>query len=252
MKLETERLVLRLPEFRDRDGYAEMWGDPEVVRFLGGMTRRPDQVTEGIERMRRHWERHGVGLFSVIRKEDGRFIGRTGYLLWDPKRWTSAMHEEIEGDDLELEIGWAVVREVWNQGYATEAAIACRDHALGPLRWSRVISLIAEQNVASIRVAQKIGERLERENIPGPFEEKVDLYALEASSHGCSDKPGDVPHRAVTLSTDQVLQLCVDARPDPFFRVSSALKLTQTAAISRTCVSRMWFPDGSRNAESIP
>jgi hypothetical protein len=56
--------------------------------------------------------------------------------------------------------------------------------------------MIAEQNVASIRVAQKIGERLERENIPGPFEEKVDLYALEASSHGRSDKPGDVRSRS--------------------------------------------------------
>jgi RimJ/RimL family protein N-acetyltransferase len=178
MTLETERLVLRKPELGDRDGYAQMWGDPEVVRFLSGMTRRPDRVVKGIERMLRHWERHGLGLLSVIRKADERLIGRTGYLLWDKQRWTSAMHEEIEGDDLELEIGWAFARGVWNQGFATEAAIACRDHAFGQLGWSRVVSLIAEKNIASIRVAQKIGETLERENIPGPFKEKVDLYAL--------------------------------------------------------------------------
>jgi RimJ/RimL family protein N-acetyltransferase len=82
--------------------------------------------------------------------------------------------------------GWAFEREAWNQGYATESASACRDHAFGELGSNRVISLIAEENVVSIRVAQKIGETLERENVPGPFREKVDPMrsktALSAAS----------------------------------------------------------------------
>ena len=176
MQLETERLILREPEAADRDGYAEIWGDPEVVRFLGGRTLSPDEVPEGIERMLKQWNRHGVGLFSVLRKRDERLVGRVGYLLWDSERWVNAMHEELEGD-LELEIGWVVARAFWNQGYATEAATACRDHAFGALARDRVISLIAPENLPSIRVAEKMGERYERdvEIMVGP----VGLYALE-------------------------------------------------------------------------
>ena len=178
MRLETERLVLRKPEAGDRDGYAEVWGDPEVVRFLGGRTLSPDEVPEGIERMLKQWDRHGVGLFSVLRNEDERLVGRVGYLLWDSERWVNAMHEELE-DPLELEIGWVVARTFWGQGYATEAAAACRDHAFGSLGRDRVISLIAPENVASIRVAEKIGERHERDVDIGASVGPVGLYALE-------------------------------------------------------------------------
>ena len=176
MRLETERLILRQPEMGDVDGYAEIWGDQEVVRFLGGRTQSPEEVPAGIERMLKQWHRHGVGLFSVLRKEDERLVGRVGYLLWDSERWVNAMHEELE-DPLELEIGWVVASAFWNQGYATEAATACRDHAFGSLGRNRVISLIAPENTPSIRVAEKIGERYERdvEIMVGP----VGLYALE-------------------------------------------------------------------------
>lgn len=178
MQLETGRLVLRKPELGDRDGYTPIWGDPEVVRFLGGTTLPPEEVPKAIERMLGHWERHSIGLFSVLRKEDGRLVGRVGYLLWDTERWVNAMHEQLDGD-LELEIGWTFAREFWNQGYATEAAAACRDHAFGELGRDRVISLIARENVASIRVAEKIGETLERRDIGGEaFRLTVDLYSL--------------------------------------------------------------------------
>jgi RimJ/RimL family protein N-acetyltransferase len=176
VRLETERLILRKPELGDLDGYVEIWSDPEVVRFLGGRTQSREEVPQGIERMLKQWDRHGVGLFSVLRKEDERLLGRVGYLLWDPERWVNAMHEELE-DPLELEIGWVIASAFWNQGFATEAAAACRDHAFGELGRERVISLIAPENVASIRVAEKIGERYERdvEIMVGP----VGLYSLE-------------------------------------------------------------------------
>jgi RimJ/RimL family protein N-acetyltransferase len=181
MRLETERLVLRKPKLDDLDGYAELWADPEVVRYLSGTTLPRDQVPKAIERMLGHWERHGVGLFSVLRKEDARLVGRVGYLLWDPERWANAMHEQLDGD-LELEIGWTIVRSLWGNGYATEAALACRDQALGELRRERVISLIAPENTASIRVAEKIGETLERRDVGGEAFTRmtVDLYSLAA------------------------------------------------------------------------
>lgn len=178
IRLETERLVLRKPELGDSDAYAELWGDPEVVRFLGGKTVPPAEVPGAIERMLGQWERHGVGLFSVLRKEDGQLVGRVGYLLWNTERWANAMHEELDGE-LELEIGWTIIRKFWNQGYATEAALVCRDHAFAELGRDRVISLIARDNVASIRVAEKIGESLEQRDIRGEaFRLPVDLYSV--------------------------------------------------------------------------
>ena len=177
MRLETERLVLRKPEPGDLNGYADVWADPEVVRYLSGTTLPRNQVPQAIERMLLHWERHGVGLFSVLRKEDGRFVGRVGYLLWDPERWVNAMHEQLDGE-LELEIGWTIAHELWGNGYATEAAAACRDHAFSELGRDHVISLIAPENVASIRVAEKIGESYERDvELPHM---RVGLYSVAA------------------------------------------------------------------------
>jgi RimJ/RimL family protein N-acetyltransferase len=179
VRLETERLVLRRPEHGDLDGYAELWGDPEIVRFLSGTTLPRDEVPEAIERMLGHWERHGLGLFSVLNKEDGQLVGRVGYLLWDPERWVNGIWEPLDGD-LELEVGWTIARRLWGQGYATEAALACRDHAFAELGRDHVISLIAPENVASIRVAEKIGERHERDvDLPRM---RVELYSVAPTS----------------------------------------------------------------------
>lgn len=176
-QLETERLLLRLPEIDDLEGYAAVFGDPEVVEFLGMGPQTVEESLAGIQRMRRHWDRHGIGLFSVVRKSDKRLLGRVGFLLWDPVRWVSAMRDDLDGE-LETEIGWTLASEHWGQGYATEGAVACRDWALGELGLTRLVSVIAPGNAGSIRVAEKIGETLEREDLPGPFDRRVDLYSL--------------------------------------------------------------------------
>jgi RimJ/RimL family protein N-acetyltransferase len=176
--LETERLMLRLPEMEDVEGFTAVFGDPEVVASLGMAPQGRAENLVGIQRMRQHWDRHGIGLFSVVRKEDERLLGRTGFLLWDPERWVSAMREDLDGE-VETEIGWTLGSDYWGRGYATEAAIACRDWALNELGLRRLVSVIAPGNTASIRVAQKIGESLEREDLPGPyFDRQVDLYSL--------------------------------------------------------------------------
>jgi RimJ/RimL family protein N-acetyltransferase len=177
MRLETERLLLRPPEERDVDAYLEIYGDADVMRFLGGATASRDDVVAIVERMRRHWERHGLGLFSVLRKEDDRLLGRVGFLLWDPVRWVNAMRAELDGD-LELEIGWTLGSEHWSRGYATEAAVACRDLALRELGRTRIVSLIDRDNAASIRVAEKIGETYEREIVRPDLDYRQGLWSL--------------------------------------------------------------------------
>ena len=178
MKLETERLLLRLPQPNDANEFAAIWGDEETARFVGG-TKTRAEVEAMIERMARHWETFGVGLFTVERKEDGRALGRVGLLVWDPERWVNGFRERLS-KPYETEIGWTIGRDYWNRGYATEAAAACRDWALGELGLNRLISLIARGNVASIRVAEKIGEAFEREIDAERFRFPVDVYSLQA------------------------------------------------------------------------
>jgi RimJ/RimL family protein N-acetyltransferase len=177
MRLETERLVLRKPELGDLDGYSVMYTDPKIVRFLGGKAVPAEEVPNRIARLLERWDEHGVGLFSVLRKQDERLVGRVGYIVWDPERWFNANYRQVDGDH-ELEIAWTVLPEFWNHGYATEAALACREHAFGELGRDRVISLISPENTASLRVAEKIGESLEQRDVGGEaFSLPVDLYS---------------------------------------------------------------------------
>jgi RimJ/RimL family protein N-acetyltransferase len=181
LRLETERLLLRLPEPADTAGYADVWSDPEVVRFLGGKLWTLEDAERAVARMRRHWDWFGLGLFSVVRKEDERLLGRVGFLVWDSEQWVNGHDAKLE-PPLETELGWTLGREHWNRGYATEAALACRDSALGQLGLTRLISLIARGNAASVRVAEKIGERFERQVVGGFFRHPVDLYSLGAGA----------------------------------------------------------------------
>jgi RimJ/RimL family protein N-acetyltransferase len=105
-------------------------------------------------------ERDGVGPFVVERRADGAFVGRAGLLVWDSRTWTHASLAEA-GDDAQPELGWALVRAHWGNGYATEAASAVRDWARSDRSIDRLISLIAPANTASQHVAERLGARPE-------------------------------------------------------------------------------------------
>jgi RimJ/RimL family protein N-acetyltransferase len=154
--VETERLILRKPRLEDAADLAVAYADPEVVRFMGdGGTATFAQVEAGIQQWLDRWDSSGMSLCSLERREDGRVVGRAGFLLWDPETW------EVPGD--ETEIGWLLAREHWGKGYATEAALALRDWAFDERSLTRLISLINHENLASIGVAERIGERYERD-----------------------------------------------------------------------------------------
>jgi RimJ/RimL family protein N-acetyltransferase len=176
VRLKTERLVLRRPQREDAAAYYPQWQDADAVQYVGGV-KTPEQVDEMVERMLRHWDWYGIGEFTVERREDGEILGRVGLQLWDPRDWTNGKRVRLRGE-VERELGWKLGREHWGRGYATEAAAACRDWALGELGLTRVISLIAFENVASIRVAEKIGESFEREVDNTPFPHRYGLWSL--------------------------------------------------------------------------
>jgi RimJ/RimL family protein N-acetyltransferase len=162
--IETERLLLRVPEAGDAAAIVHYLGDPQVMRWIGrdGEAGSFDDAVARIERWRHAWELDGFGHFVVERREDGEVIGQNGLLAWDPDTWQNGTRTEI-GDTAEIEIGWTIERSAWGRGYATEAATAVRDWAFREVRPRRLISLIHPDNEPSRRVAQKIGEQHERD-----------------------------------------------------------------------------------------
>lgn len=148
--LETARLRLRVLQESDLDAFAAMSADPEVMRYLGATGQPVDRsgAWRILASMVGHWAFRGYGFFAMEDKATGAFVGRTG--LWQPEGWPG------------LEIGWAVARERWGEGLATEAALAVRDYAFGAMNIPRLISLIRPDNKASVKVAEKIGERFDR------------------------------------------------------------------------------------------
>ena len=154
--IETERLLLRKPRAEDAPGLLEAFADPEAMRYIGdGSTTDLAGAEQAVERWLERWESWGIGMFVVERKEDGRVLGRVGFLRWNPETW------EVGGS--ETEIGWGLAREHWGKGYAPEAALALRDWAFEERGLTRLISLIQHGNLASVRVAEKLGERFERD-----------------------------------------------------------------------------------------
>ena len=177
--IETERLLLRPPRVEDAPDLAAAYADPETVRYLGdGSTSTLAEVEEGIAFWLTRWEANGLGLCALERREDGRVLGRAGFLVWDPAVWEPSTFAEA-GDRAQVEIGWTLAREHWGHGYATEAALALRDWAFAERSLTRLISLIRPGNQASIRVAERIGERPEGEVLMDGL--PALLYALEVA-----------------------------------------------------------------------
>jgi RimJ/RimL family protein N-acetyltransferase len=174
--LETERLVLRAPVPKDAEPLAPMYADPEVMRYLGdGRTLTREETERSVLRMIEGWKADGFGLFTTVRKEDGRVIGRVGLILWNPETWQTT-RMSAEGPK-ELEVGYTIGRPYWGNGYATEAAAASRDFALADLGAQRLIALIIHGNEASENVARKLGFEHERDIRFGNRDAKLFAYS---------------------------------------------------------------------------
>jgi RimJ/RimL family protein N-acetyltransferase len=155
--IETPRLLLRKPQLEDAPGVVALASDPVAMEFLGGV--HPAAAVDPsfvIRRWLQRWKDNDCGPFSIIRRMDGRWLGRTGVLVWDERTWTHTTFAAA-GEHAQPELGWALAREHWGQGYATEAASAVRDWAYDELGVGKLISLIAPANVRSERLAERLG-----------------------------------------------------------------------------------------------
>ena len=166
--LDTPRLILRPPRLEDLDPWTLMMQDEPTARFIGGVMPRATCWRQ-LMTMIGSWHAHGFAMFSVIEKTSGRWIGRLG--PWQPEGWPGT------------EIGWSIVRDCWGKGYAVEGAIAATDWAIATLRWTDIIHSIAPENLASQRVAEKLGSRNRGPgSLPVPFENsRIDIWGQSAA-----------------------------------------------------------------------
>ena len=163
IRIETERLLLRPPRMEDFDAYAANMVDAEAARFIGGPQARA-VAWRGFIALAGAWAIQGFSMFSVLEKASGRWIGRLG--PWYPEGWPGP------------EVGWALVRSAWGQGYAQEACVAAIDWTFDHLGWTEMIHSIAPDNRASQQLARRLGSSLRGPGqLPAPYEDKpIELW----------------------------------------------------------------------------
>jgi RimJ/RimL family protein N-acetyltransferase len=175
-QLAGERVVLRPPSRADLAALSRMFTDPEVMRYVAwGRPLTPAEVEEFVDRMIARFEVDGFGQFVLERRADRAVMGRAGLLPLDPETWTSGFFRDL-GSKAEMEIGWTLARDYWGQGYAVEAATLVRDWAWGEMRLPRLVSIIQHGNDRSVRLAEKLGGRRERE-ITTSYGRSASLFA---------------------------------------------------------------------------
>jgi ribosomal-protein-alanine N-acetyltransferase len=141
--LVTERLVLRPAAVADHAILLTHWGAPDVRRFLfDSAMLSPAEVTEAIADSTRNFAAAGYGLWLIHEKNGTDLVGSVGLRPLD---------------DLELEIFYSLMPGCWGKGYATEAARAVVENALGPLGLPEVLAEVDEGNTASVAVVKRLG-----------------------------------------------------------------------------------------------
>ena len=161
-RLETERLILRPTRAEDFDAWAEFAAHPVTMRFLGGPQPRA-AAWRAFVSMAGSWALYGFGMFSVIEKATGRWLGRLG--PWRPEGWPGN------------EIGWGLVHDVAGQGFAYEGAVAAIDWAFDTLDWDEMIHCIDDGNERSIALATRLGSTWQRRTVlPPPLAVELSVY----------------------------------------------------------------------------
>jgi len=158
--LETDRLIIRhfLPE--DLDSLYKLYGDPEAKKFIPDSPKTYDETREELEwYLDGHPKHPDLGLWAAVDKDTQKLVGRVGLLPW-----------VIDGRN-EVEVAYLIAKDYRRQGLASEAALALLHYGFEQLQLSRLICLIDQDNLASIKVAEKIGMRFEKHGKDdfGPF-----------------------------------------------------------------------------------
>lgn len=148
--LETPRLIIRYFSIRDLEDLFPILGDPQVMEFsiLGVHDRH--QIRQFIEQRLLSYIDPGFGLYALVNKENKELIGYCGFFI-----------QNID-ERKEVEIGYRLAAKYWGKGLATEAAQTIHQYGREKFNFQRFVCLIDPKNIRSIRVAQKLGMKLEK------------------------------------------------------------------------------------------
>lgn len=161
----TDRLRFREMTLADLDVMSSMLGDPAVMAYYPAPKSR-EESRAWIQWNQANYARHGYGLW-IVETHDGGFVGDCG-LTW----------QDVNGRS-ELEVGYHVRLELQGRGYATEAASACLEYARDVVRAGRLVAIIHPDNLASRRVAERIGMRHLEDDLAGSLVRTVMAVELK-------------------------------------------------------------------------
>lgn len=157
-QLETQRLRLRLFTYDDVQVMYEMSSDPDVIKYADTAVKDIQEAKQRLEQgPLADYQKHGYGRFAVELKSTGKVIGFCGI-------------KYLPEIDLP-EVGYRYFKEYWGKGIGTEAALACVDFARYDLKIKKLVALIMPENIASIKLAEKLGM------IRGPL---IHIYEVDA------------------------------------------------------------------------
>jgi RimJ/RimL family protein N-acetyltransferase len=149
--LTTPRLTLREFVEEDADAMFDLCRDSAVMAFVGPPPESAEEERRTIERHQQRYQNPGYSLWALRVKGSKNIIGRCGLMDLD-----------VEGEPA-TEVSYLLARDHWGLGYAAEAASAVLEVARDRFHLPRVVALIHPDNIASIRVAERIGLEYERD-----------------------------------------------------------------------------------------
>ncbi len=164
---ETPRLVVRQFEPADRSALSAVFGDPEVMRYGPGV-QTPAWIDAWLaDRIRSRDTMPAPGVWAVVERATRAVLGYCGLFVYP----------DLAGRS-EIELGYRLARAHWGRGFGTEAARAVRDYAFQALSLTRLVALIDPGNTVSLRVAEKLGMRYERDVMLPEYSYPDHLYAV--------------------------------------------------------------------------
>lgn len=148
--IKTERLLLRPLNLSDLESIHEYASDKENTIYMYHLPREINETSEFLYSVTKEWEKETPSFYEFAIELDGIQIGSVSVYLSD----------NCDSGDL----GWILNKKYWHKGYATEAAMALKDFALNILQVKRLVANCDYRNIASSRVMEKIGLKLENDN----------------------------------------------------------------------------------------
>ncbi|MEM9992047.1 MAG: GNAT family N-acetyltransferase [Bacteroidota bacterium] len=153
--LATKRLHLRTPQLSDETNNYALSSNPNVMRFItGGKIQTPKEARADLERRIRISQtqaKKGLGYWFADEKDTGHFVG------WFVLNYLDATDE--------IEIGYRLLEEKWNMGYATEGSKAILHYAFQELQLPEIVAVALPANIASTKVMQKLGMQFMKEAV---------------------------------------------------------------------------------------